>query len=101
MSQRNIVANSINGVKVIKISVSEIDFVLREGSPLYLSYLRVQSHVPRGALASSGSSFATLLETNSTRRRLTPIQKRHRAVDRGSRGKDLAREPLFQGVCQL
>jgi hypothetical protein len=77
LSQRNIVANSINGVKVIKISVSEIDFVLREGSPLYLSYLRVQSHVPRGALASSGSSFATLLETNSTLRRLTPIQKRH------------------------
>ncbi|GMI47113.1 hypothetical protein TrCOL_g5289 [Triparma columacea] len=74
--RRNIIANSINGVKVIKIYVSELDFVLKEGSPLYLSYRRVQSRSPL-RIAEGESSFTELLETNSTLRRLTPIQKRH------------------------
>ena len=76
VSQRNIIANSKNGVKIIKISVVEMDFVLKSGSKLYNKYIETMRK-EEVRVANGETPFMELLESNSALRRLTPNQKRH------------------------
>jgi len=72
--KRKIVANSPGGVKIIKISVSELKFVLQTGSKLYGQFLNVrqlQKSLP------AIDHFESVISENSNLSCLNPIQHRH------------------------